>query len=142
MCCIHHLGLDCIVSTHPVGDGAVVSAPVGPTSSGEASEGCWTALHFIKLSNARQHQCCCHGQVWHELSSFTQHLPVLGFTMESPRDCWSTRVVQNVAKLDIWGRMEIEEGKTGGYLMLSRLREMESEMEKNQVCDGQERLFC
>lgn len=62
--------------------------------------------------------------------------------MESPRDCWSTGVVQNVAKLGIWGRIDLKEGKTSGYLVQSRLREKESEMEKNQVCDGQERPFC
>lgn len=66
---------------------------------------------------------------------------MLRFTMESPRDCWSTGVVQNVVKLGIWGKMDLKDGKTGGYLILSRLREKEFEMEKNQVYDGQERPF-
>lgn len=37
-----------------------------------------------------------------------------------------------MSKLDLWGRMDVKEIKTG-YLILSRLKEKESEMEKNQV---------
>lgn len=59
------------------------------------------------------------GCLWHKLNSGTQHLPVLRFSMESPKDCWSTGEVQNVVKLDIWERMDIKEGQTGGYLIPS-----------------------
>lgn len=40
------------------------------------------------------------------------------------------------------GIMDMEEGKTGGYLTLNSLRKKESEMGKNQEWDAQERPFC
>lgn len=140
--CIYDLELDCIVSTYLVGDGAVVSAGVGPTKPGEASEGCWTALHSIKLSNAALRQCRRRRLSTAQAQLVHTALACVRSTVESPSDCWFTGVVQNMAKADAWGRMDMKEGKTGGYLILRSLREKESEMEKNQVCDGQERPFC
>lgn len=40
------------------------------------------------------------------------------------------------------GRMDVKEGKTGGYLTLNSFRKKECEMEKNQGWDAQQRPFC
>lgn len=54
--------------------------------------------------------------------------------------------IQNIftsgQKTGYLGRMDVKEGKTGGYLTLNSLRKKECEMEKNQGWDAQQRPFC